>query len=760
MSTSRPFAYNIGATISGTEQIGNLSIGTPTDGFGTTGLEWWNGPDEELGYVICKPVPGDTQQTPVEGVFASVGFIRSADLTDSSFLEYVNSFFSQTFGTASDAKSWLNDNGYWTSYESALFVYNGKSMVNLSQIDGSANWKFASLNYGSTYNQAVTGIIDSGISTENHLYDVRIITNGGFMWVFRNDNDNTDWSIVFTDIIGNIIDTYSATVYDRDNNTLDGVWCYFIDRTNGVMKYFDGDNVYTYNFTPDADFDVDWNYDGSTFNLDGSHNFICKLVNGTASTYTAFNSAGHIDFKTFDNTLYYMEAYQYFRGDFIVLSKYEQSGGQYIDIEVWSGDGSELIASQILPSGIYGMDFNSYGENKSLMIFYNYVDINTDYYIINYHGDSQTLATSSHARGTNFESYNDLSRSLYSMEDAKYNTTGVVFFSAQLDYNQFRKFDYMDFVWFTDNNPSGYTYSYAADNASGDKLISMYNESIGSDSITIPISEDSVNVSFMTFGPTSGTPVIVPSGKLVSDSNQLQYSTMEIGTVWFLYNDYSDTSVDAFFIKNDGTIGSTQSVLAANTLGNYPYWDYTSTPYSFYTSAGTTSYYLNNSQQTFQPIEHYDNINNLSYDYMSADGLYESSLLLIDNSDSQPYPYRLINSDSASEVLYFPITTGNWEIEVGKNNFAYVYQDENSGNTIMNLYSSTGSLINTLDTGNTNWHNDFISAENRFYLSIYDGSNNQIYMTSEGGNNNGSPLTVSNIYRITFNDQEWYDNWC
>jgi len=63
MSLSRPFAYNTGALIAGTGQVGDIAIGWPTDGFESTGLEWWNGPDEELGYVICKPIPSDTQPT-------------------------------------------------------------------------------------------------------------------------------------------------------------------------------------------------------------------------------------------------------------------------------------------------------------------------------------------------------------------------------------------------------------------------------------------------------------------------------------------------------------------------------------------------------------------------------------------------------------------------------------------------------------------------------------------------------------------------
>jgi hypothetical protein len=64
MTTSRPFAYNTGAQITGTIQVGDLSIGTPTSGF-TNSPQYWNGPDEELGYVIARPVSGNTQPSPV-----------------------------------------------------------------------------------------------------------------------------------------------------------------------------------------------------------------------------------------------------------------------------------------------------------------------------------------------------------------------------------------------------------------------------------------------------------------------------------------------------------------------------------------------------------------------------------------------------------------------------------------------------------------------------------------------------------------------
>lgn len=119
MSTARPFAYNPGTGITGTIQVGSLAVGFPTVGFEATGLEWWNGPDEDLGYVIAQSVPDDSQPTPLPET-ASVGFFRSEDLSDPSFISLSNVIGGLSgagpFLSASSAKSWLNSNGYWTSY--------------------------------------------------------------------------------------------------------------------------------------------------------------------------------------------------------------------------------------------------------------------------------------------------------------------------------------------------------------------------------------------------------------------------------------------------------------------------------------------------------------------------------------------------------------------------------------------------------------------------------------------------------------------
>jgi hypothetical protein len=114
MATTRPFSYNTGSPISGTTQVGNLAVGTPVSGF--TGMEWWNGPDEDLGYVIAQPVSGDTQPTPISGVTASVGFFRTSGFNDSEFIDIANILLNENYINAPDASTGLTLNGYWNSY--------------------------------------------------------------------------------------------------------------------------------------------------------------------------------------------------------------------------------------------------------------------------------------------------------------------------------------------------------------------------------------------------------------------------------------------------------------------------------------------------------------------------------------------------------------------------------------------------------------------------------------------------------------------
>jgi hypothetical protein len=118
MATSRPFAYNAGSPIGSNEQKGNLAIGPtgPTASYSDKpgNVQWWNGPDEDLGYVIAQ---GVSNQPNPAGIQAKVGFFRTAGKTDGAFVELASVVAGQNFASGVAALNWINSNdNYWTSF--------------------------------------------------------------------------------------------------------------------------------------------------------------------------------------------------------------------------------------------------------------------------------------------------------------------------------------------------------------------------------------------------------------------------------------------------------------------------------------------------------------------------------------------------------------------------------------------------------------------------------------------------------------------
>ena len=229
MATARPFAYNTGTGITGTTQVGNLAVGTPTSGFASTGLPWWNGPDEDLGYVIAQSVPGNTQPTPVPGVSASIGFFRSSALTDPSFISLSNTIAGPSgggpFASGSAAKTWLNGNGYWTSYGGA----GGGYELIITPYNPPAAGKTIFPNFSSTPTPT------QGNTNPN------IFATGGVYWNAV-DINSVDQSSYYNGLIGN-----SATIsFTQNGNTA------IYSATNTAILFDGPPGLEAYNYNPQS----------------------------------------------------------------------------------------------------------------------------------------------------------------------------------------------------------------------------------------------------------------------------------------------------------------------------------------------------------------------------------------------------------------------------------------------------------------------------------------------------------------------------
>ena len=213
MATSRSFAYNSGSLIPGTEQVGDLSIGSPISGF-TNNPQYWNGPNEELGYVIARAVSGNTQPTPLSGVTASVGFFRTAGFNDSSFIqlsEYISRKYStpQTFSSATEASIWLTNNGFWNSFISVTPTLTPTPTPTPTSGYTSGGWLFYSPDNEPVLeppsnNGNITFIVQAtGNGTYNPNY------TGGLFVLYFNDNssDGTSYASQFSGL-----DTMGGTI--------------------------------------------------------------------------------------------------------------------------------------------------------------------------------------------------------------------------------------------------------------------------------------------------------------------------------------------------------------------------------------------------------------------------------------------------------------------------------------------------------------------------------------------------------------------
>ena len=156
MPKNRPFAYNPSRDpIPGTDQVGDLAIGVELQNYSARlgGILWWGGADEELGYIICAPVPTMDWPSPL-GSIGTVRFWRSAELTNESFLSLVNRLSDGIVTGITEIQSWIDTNEYWTSWNAAEFkilgidytsysLKNGSVFIWGKDISGYSSWQFA-----------------------------------------------------------------------------------------------------------------------------------------------------------------------------------------------------------------------------------------------------------------------------------------------------------------------------------------------------------------------------------------------------------------------------------------------------------------------------------------------------------------------------------------------------------------------------------------------------------------------------------------
>lgn len=221
MATITPVTFNTGSTIAGTTQVGDLAAGTSPQDYSTQpgGLIWWSTPNTETSYVIAHINEDANQPNPLSVPNVRVGFWKTQFKTEESFIERVE-YISlvdgdpQTFTGGTDAKVWLNDNGYWTSYVPSN-PYNDLQIIA----------------------EYLRGFMPEFRNPS--FYEYRLDGNGFFIDdgggdMYDNGNISSPWIIANTEYIG--ADGYSSGVYPYAVNYTNSATTTNIDTSFGYLS--------------------------------------------------------------------------------------------------------------------------------------------------------------------------------------------------------------------------------------------------------------------------------------------------------------------------------------------------------------------------------------------------------------------------------------------------------------------------------------------------------------------------------------------
>ena len=251
MPTSRAFAYNPSLSApTGATQFGNLAIQSTGWTAGCGGLQWFNGPDEDLGYAIGYPYGGPKTSGSVSQVVSgtSVGFRRTATFSDATFLSTVLNLTGQSFLTASNALTYLNSNGYWTSYTNPTLagslLFNGSSQyltISPGIIFGSGAYTVEGWFYNnSNFNNK--GILGSPVTSPTGCMNLHFSSNT----VIQSDKNGGGGAFTFTMASAISLNAWHYFIYNRNSG---GVAAVYID---GVRCTATSNDTLNYNTATDT----------------------------------------------------------------------------------------------------------------------------------------------------------------------------------------------------------------------------------------------------------------------------------------------------------------------------------------------------------------------------------------------------------------------------------------------------------------------------------------------------------------------------
>jgi hypothetical protein len=622
-------------------------------------------------------------------------------------------------------------------------VLESQLFVHLDRMTNSDNYGAATLNF----NDFTAEVIDLGVdSTYWNSYNLYPLTDSGYGYHFAGRDNGNENLVIFTDASNAIVGQYSGTTNSYDFDSLDGKWITFEDADNGILKYFNGIDLFTYTWNSDTHYiDVEWDYDS----VMGDGSFIVRKYengqwdcNGPGASYIMKPDGTVIPFKTWTDCTDIDHLITPFV-DFIVVETRNQDTDEYISLEIYNTDGDILETISLTGNSYTSVDFNFLGTDKMCAVFYKWNDTAVDYKIIHYNGTTGTLTETSHVRGSNYDSINVSGSNSFWPSDRVDGSVVISLFN-EVSYSDWGPVcDYFDYVYMLNNQTGFTTYSLTNDT---NRAVSTWGN-LGN-----------TYKSFCeTTGNTFGLITITTSGVTIADFNEP--SSGVSNTNFYSMNDRlvvsytTNNGIDMFFhlIGNDGTILDTlDPVLVSNyeysmnSDGNVLYLRYidsSETNHGYYVYSGSTG---------FTSTGYYNNTSSPN-DYFTSTFL-EPSVLLLWSSNSGSA--RVLTNSGISSEFILPENVYSW-ISIGKDKFMIVYNESEGSVVKIGLYDFTGTLLNSYTSEYTGW-DDVYSAKDRFVVIFQGEGTREFFLVSD---ETITSVTTDNYDGETMiNDYIWWDD--
>jgi hypothetical protein len=603
-----------------------------------------------------------------------------------------------------------------------IFVY-------VDRMVESDNYGAATLNF----NDFTAEVIDLGIlASDWENYDIYPINESGFMYYFRGENNRDERLVIFTDSSNTEIARYSGTTDSFDRDELEGKWTYAEFEDEGVLKYFDGTSVYTYNWdntTHWIDIENDWDsttsdgtfiikkWERGQWNYDGNgESYIVNPEDGTTTLFKTWTDGTYVRHKM--NT----------SANFIVVETQTQgsSGSIYTNLEIFDTSGTVLETVSLTGNTYNNYYLEFHGTNKFTVVYYGN-DETVDYKIINYNGNTETLIETSHARGIEYGAMTILGTDDSGPSWGNMNNGGVVIILHNVSgYSSVGTMvTYCDIIYMFDNQSSFSTYTFANDEPksfntwaqlgdiyrtpvnNGDDILSFLTIMSGStriESMDVPIS----GITQVNFTPLNNRTIVQIFS---NDANNVTYKYINATGV------VTDTVSESLASSYSAQVNSEGEVaylsIATLTNGNVGFYVYSGS-----TEMISTDYYL---------------IREDIYSYSSENNEVPDVILLIADGGVSG---RTLTSTGISNEISFPIIAEDapFSVNMGKDKFMLLYQDTTNNNYVkINLYDYNGTLLNSESvTYFTNVSNSW-GVKDRFVVEFYNGEADTriLYLVSE-----------------------------